>query len=171
MKSTIAAPARTGILTILFIAAFACESAGQVKERTPEELAARADVIAVGKVSALVSQWNSDHSRIFTTVTLAVDQYLKGGNVPGPLNILVAGGEVDGVGEMYSHTATFRRDESILVFAEKDRQGNYRVSGGTQGKYTVTRDGTTGNLIVGETRTLQEMAALVKKAVQDQHQK
>jgi hypothetical protein len=75
------------------------------------------------------------------------------------------------VGELYSHTAVFQSDESVLVFAQKDRQGNYRVSAGQQGKYTVKRDDASGQLMVGGTRTLQEVTALVQKAVLDQNQK
>jgi hypothetical protein len=128
-------------------------------------------VVAVGKVSSLVPQWNEDHSRIFTRVTLSVDQYIKGGSAGQPLTLLVPGGEVDGVGELYSHTAVFQSDESVLVFAQKDREGNYRVSAGQQGKYTVKRDDASGRLMVGGIRTLQEITAVVQKAAIDQNQK
>ena len=171
MHSTIAVLARTGVITSLFIAASSVGATGQVKESTPEDLAKRAEVVAVGRVSGLVSQWNSDRSRIYTTVSLSVDQYLKGGSAAGPLNIRVPGGEVDGVGEAYSHMATFRRDESILVFAERDRDGTYRVSGGQQGKFTIRKDDATGELIAGERMTLKDMTAIVKRAVVDQTQK
>jgi hypothetical protein len=104
-------------------------------------------------------------------VTLSVDQYIKGGSAGQPLTILVPGGEVDGVGELYSHTAVFQSDENVLVFAQKDRQGNYRVSAGQQGKYTVRKDDATGQLMVGGTRTLQEVTAAVQKANVDLNRK
>ena len=141
----------------------------QTREATPEELAARADVVAVGRVSMLAPHWNADHSRIFTTVTLAVDSYLKG-NQGGPLNILVPGGEVDGVGEIYSHTATFRKDEDVLVFVQKDARGNYTVSGGPGGKLNVTKDERTGSAFVGN-RPLADVASAVKNAITRSTQK
>jgi hypothetical protein len=100
MQSRTSALTRTSIITSLFIAACSVQAAGQTRELAPEDLAKQAEVVAVGKVSGLVSQWNADHSRIYTTVTLSVNQYIKGGSAAGPLNIMVAGGEVDGVGEM-----------------------------------------------------------------------
>jgi hypothetical protein len=57
------------------------------------------------------------------------------------------------------------------VFAQKDREGNYRVSAGQQGKYTVKRDDASGRLMVGGIRTLQEITAVVQKAAIDQNQK
>ena len=161
----------TGISLSLLLALPGAGAFSQSKELSTEALAGQAEVVAVGKVTSLVPQWNEDHSRILTRVTLSVDQYIKGGNAGQPLTILVPGGEVDGVGELYSHTAVFQSDESVLVFAQKDRQGNYRVSAGQQGKYTVKRDDASGRLMVGGSRTLQEVTALVQKAIIDQNQK
>jgi len=143
----------------------------QSVEVTPAALAVKADIVAVGTVNSLVAHWNADHSRILTSVTVSVDQYVKGGTPGQPLMIVVPGGEVDGVGELYSHTATFQQGENVLVFAEKDSRGNYRVCSGQQGKYTVRKDESTGNLTVGGTMTLDGMTALVKKAMVDQNQK
>ena len=160
-----------GISLALLLALPGAGALSQSKELTTEALAGQAEVVAVGKVSSLVPQWNEDHSRIFTRVTLSVDQYIKGGSAGQPLTLLVPGGEVDGVGELYSYTAVFQSDESVLVFAQKDREGNYRVSAGQQGKYTVKRDDASGRLMVGGIRTLQEITAVVQKAAIDQNQK
>lgn len=160
-----------GISLALLLALPGAGALSQSKELTTEALAGQAEVVAVGRVSSLVPQWNEDHSRIFTRVTLSVDQYIKGGSAGQPLTLLVPGGEVDGVGELYSHTAVFQSDESVLVFAQKDREGNYRVSAGQQGKYTVKRDDASGRLMVGGIQTLQEITAVVQKAAIDQNQK
>jgi hypothetical protein len=37
-----------------------------------------ADVILIGKVSEQNSRWNEDNSRIYTDVSINVDEYLKG---------------------------------------------------------------------------------------------
>lgn len=165
---------RTVLVTAAFLpvlAFLAPDLRAQSIEVTPAALAVKSDIVAVGKVSSLASRWNGDHSRIFTSVTLSVEQYVKGGTPGQPLTIVVPGGEVDGVGELYSHMATFQQGESVLVFAEKDARGNYRVSSGQQGKYTVSKDETTGQLTVGEKMTLEGMTALVQKAIVDQNQK
>jgi hypothetical protein len=139
----------TGISLALLLVLPGAGVLSQSKELTTEALAGQAEVVAVGKVSSLVS----------------------GGTAGQPLTPPAPGGEVDGVGELYSHTAVFQSDENVLVFAQKDRQGNYRVSAGQQGKYTVRKDDASGQLMVGGTRTLQEVTAIVQKAVLDQQQK
>jgi hypothetical protein len=159
------------VLLALFLGLPGQHAGAQSRELPTEVLATQAEIVAVGKVSSLVSRWNESHSRIVTQVTIAVDQYFKGGTPGSPLTILVPGGEVDGVGELYSHTAVFQRDESVLVFAQKDARGNYGVAAGQQGKYTVKKDDATGRLMVGGTRPLQEVTAVIQKAVLDQHQK
>ena len=155
----------------LLLTALAAELPAQSKAISTQDLARRAEVVAVGKVSGLASQWNESHSRIFTRVTLSVDQYIKGGTAGQPLSIVVPGGEVDGVGEVYSHTATFRRDESVLVFAEKDRQGNYGVSAGREGKFSIRKDDVTGIAMVGGNMTLEQFTASVRKLIEVQNQK
>ena len=64
---------------------------------------------------------------IRTRVTLSVDQFVKGGSPQNSLTIYIPGGEIDGVGEVYSHMPTFRQNEDVVVFAEKDRDDRYRV--------------------------------------------
>ena len=155
------------LLAIVFVAG---SLRAQTRARSPEDLARRAEVVAVGKVSSLASQWSADHSRIFTHVTLAVNQYIKGGGAGQPLVLVVAGGEVGAVGEVYSHMPTFRQDEDVLVFAEKDNTGSYRVSGGHDGKFHLERDETTGKLYVGN-RALDEVTASLRKAVSVQIQR
>ena len=155
----------------LLLAVLTAEVPAQSKGISTEDLAKRAEVVAVGKVSGLASRWNENHSRIFTRVTLSVDQYIKGGTAGQPLSIVVPGGEVDGVGEVYSHTATFRRDESVLVFAEKDKQGNYGVSAGREGKFSIRKDEGTGKAMVGGNLTLEQFTASVRKMIEVQNQK
>ena len=138
----------------------------QTKLATTTELAQRAEVVAVGKVTSLVSEWNEARTMIQTRVTLTVGQFVKGGNDSRTLTIFVPGGEVGGVGELYTHTPAFRPDEDVVVFAEKDEQNHYRVSSGPQGKLTVKRDRGTGALMVSEGRTLDNLTNEVKQAVQ-----
>jgi len=134
-----------------------------------EMLARQADVVVVGKVSRVSSTWNDDKSRIMTTVTVEVDQQVKGAGASA-ITLVTPGGEVDGVGELYSHTAQFKKDEEVVVFAQKDARGHLRVVAGEQGKLNVRADKTTGiRMVAGDTR-LEDFVSHLKemeKAVQD----
>jgi hypothetical protein len=138
----------------------------QTKLATTTELAQRAEVVAVGKVTSLVSEWNETRTMIRTRVTVAVQEYVKGATSDKLLTLYVPGGEVGGVGEIYTHMPSFRPDEDVVVFAEKDKQNRYRISNGLQGKLTVKRDKGTGALMVSEGRTLENLTNEVKQVVE-----
>jgi len=137
----------------------------QTKLASTSELALRAEIVAVGKVASLISEWNENRSMIRTRVTLSVDQFVKGGHGSPTLTLYVPGGEVGAVGEVYSDMPTFRPDEEVVVFAERDVENRYRVSGGPQGKLTVLRDKTTGVPMVAPGQTLEMLTSEVKQAV------
>ena len=106
-----------------------------------KQLSQKSDVILTGKVSKQKSEWNKNKSRIYTNVTIEVDEYLKGSS--GDRNIVVThlGGEVGDVGEWYSHIPKFKNDEEVLLFAKKDSQGkSYKVLDGEDGKLTLHKD-------------------------------
>jgi ATP-dependent protease ClpP protease subunit len=135
---------------------------------TTEDLVRSADIVVVGKVSELKSEWNSDRSRIYSRVTVAVDQHIKGDEGQSSVTISTPGGEVDGVGEMYSHTARFKADEQVIVFAAADRQGQLKVVGGDEGKLTVTKNATTGMQMVSDHEPLTVFTNRLKAIVQAQ---
>jgi hypothetical protein len=140
----------------------------QTKLATTTELAQRAEVVAVGKVTSLVSEWSDNHSSIQTRVNLSVSEYLKGNSSGTSLTLVIPGGEIDGVGEVYSDMPRFRTAEEVFVFATKDTRGLYRVAGGDQGKYTLQRDAVTGKLSVAGDKSLEEFSASVRTALQVQ---
>lgn len=140
----------------------------QSKELPAEELTDRAELVAVGKVNALRSEWNTARTRIVTHVTVAVDQYLKGEQPRRSLVITVPGGEVDGVGELYTHAARFKNDEDVVVFVERDSRGTLRVLGGEQGKFSITKDQHTDKQMVSHQKTLDEFKTQIRLAVQRQ---
>ncbi|HTX99353.1 MAG TPA: hypothetical protein VMG09_04990 [Bacteroidota bacterium] len=133
---------------------------------TTDDLARQADVVAVGHVSSLVPQWDETHSRIRTQVTIAVSQNVKGTSAGSTLTLLVPGGELDGVGEMYSDIPVFRRDEDVVVFAQRSVQGSYRVAGGLLGKFTVAKDELTGRAMVSDRLSVDEFASQLRSAIE-----
>lgn len=139
----------------------------QTKSTKPVELARQAEIVAVGTVTSVVSEWNENHSSIRTRVDLAVSEFLKGSNADKSLSLVIPGGEVDGVGELYSHMPRFQANEEVFVFARKDTRGIYRVAGGSEGKYSLQRDGVTGKLSVAGDKPLDELRSSIKEALQD----
>ena len=145
-------------------------SLAQSKKLSTDELVQSSEVVAHGKVRELKSEWNEARSRIRTRITLSVDDYLKG-NGDGAMEIFVPGGEIGSVGEVYSHVAKFTKDEEVVVFAKKDRQGRFRVSGGSQGKFTVTKDERSGRNVVSQYWLLDDFRAKIQKLVHGQGKK
>ncbi len=130
-----------------------------------EEIARQADVVAVGTVDRLRSEWNANKSRIQTRVTIRVEQPLKGAPPGVELTVLVPGGEVDGVGEVYSHTDRFRQEEEVVVVAKRDSRGTLRIATGDRGKLLITHDQATGKRIIQNVGTLDEVTARVVRAL------
>ena len=137
---------------------------GQQKAVTLEELTKTSDVIAVGQVKNLTSEWDESGSRIRTKVLLSVDQYIAGAGSGTTLTLYVPGGEVDGVGELYTHMPVFKKEEQVMVFAAQDKQHHYRVSAGEQGKITLKKD-EAGRMVVPGHASLEEFTSEVKNAV------
>ncbi len=158
---------KTAVYTMILVPALVPFSSGQTSQRSTYALAREADVVAVGKVTATKGEWDRARSRIVTRVTVAVGEYLKGG-AGNVLTVTTLGGEVDGVGEWYSHTARFAADEDVVVFARRDAEGDFRIRGGQEGKISITKDEVTGRTRVGGQMTLDEFRARIKAAVQEQ---
>jgi len=133
-----------------------------------DQLIRESDVIVVGAVGALKSEWNADRSRIQTVVTIRVDETVKGSVQGGSLTVVVPGGEVDGVGEWYSHTARFQDTEQVVVFAKKDQKGVMRVTGGEHGKFLVKAGTDAGSKIIPNVGTLEDFTSQVKHTVKAQ---
>lgn len=135
---------------------------------TTEDLAQRADVVVIGKVTAVKSEWSADRSRIYSKVTVLVDEHIKGDDPRQSVVIATPGGEIDGVGEVYSHTARFKEDEQVIVFATKDQQGKLNVVGGDEGKLTVSKDKLTGLQVVADGELFTTFTSRLKSVVKAQ---
>ena len=153
-------------MCVLLLTAALSTALAQQKEKSVDELAKESDVVAVGRVTALKSEWDAGKTRIITRVSLAVDEYLKAGNERSKtVTIVTLGGEVEGVGEVYTHVPTFRQSESVVVMLRKDNRGDYRVSGGTQGKYSIERNLENGRLTVAGGVAVDDFTTSIKQSV------
>ena len=154
---------------IFLISSFVpCSLRSQQNKSIPDQLSQEADVIVVGNVDRLTSEWDAKKSRIQTKVTIAVSDIIKGENNSHSLTVVIPGGEVDGIGEWYSHTASFKKDENVVVFAKKDMQGMLRVASGQMGKYTIKKDETTGRRMIPNIGYLDQFTSHIKTVLQSQ---
>ena len=157
-------------LSVMLVCGIVASSLGQPSITMTDALAKEAEVVAVGKVTAATAQWDQTKSRIVTRVTMAVGEYLKGG-AGSVITVTAPGGEVDGVGEWYSHSARFVKDEDVVVFAGRDAKGDLRIRGGAEGKISITRDDLTGKPRISDQITLDDLRTRIKTVVQEQDQK
>ena len=134
-----------------------------------KSLSDNADIILTGKVTQQKSEWNADRTRIFTKVTVTVEEYLKGSQNQGSITIAHPGGEVDEVGEIYSHVPRFYDNENVLLFLQKDGDNrNYKVLEGESGKISLTVDKMTGEKITSDRKNVSAYKKQIKSFVEQQ---
>ena len=81
-----------------------------------DQLASGADTIVVGTVSHTEAFWDLDQSSIYTAVTLAVDDQLKGPPLGRTVSLLVLGGTVGEMGMAVSDMPRFALGEQAVLF-------------------------------------------------------
>jgi len=134
-----------------------------------KDLSKGADIIVTGKVVDQKSQWNSEKSKIYTQVTLQVEEFLKGSTNQDRVIITHLGGEVGSVGETYSHIPTFKNDEDVLVFLKKsEKDQSLRVFEGDGGKVTLYQDKISGEKVTSKNIKVSEMKKEIKNNVERQ---
>jgi hypothetical protein len=138
----------------------------QSRALSTQELTDLSDVVAVGNVSAMKSEWNLDKSRIITRVDITVREFLKGGGSDPSLVVVTFGGEVGDVGEIYSGSPRFNRNEEVVVFARRKSGQEHELAGGGQGRCPVTEDKKTGVKMVRHSIRLDDFRAQVITAAQ-----
>ena len=81
-----------------------------------KELTDKAETIIVGKVGKQHSEWDSNHKMIYTTVTVNVDDYLKGDEKSKIQIIKVPGGKIGDVHLKVIGAPSFDDGEKALLF-------------------------------------------------------
>ena len=88
----------TIILWMIFCASADAQQPNQAMQKAVQELSDQSDLVVVGKVAKINSQWNKDKSRIYTNVTVDVDEFVKGNTSSRSIVVRHLGGEVGSVG-------------------------------------------------------------------------
>jgi len=129
-----------------------------------QELTKGADLIVTGKVHKKVSGWNDKKTRIYTKTTLQVDEVLKGKKGGATVEVTSPGGEVDGIGELYTHMPRFEDAEEVLVFLKKsEKDGNYRVYNGEEGKISIPTEAKAQKNEKNAAMQLNDLKAQIRK--------
>lgn len=116
-----------------------------------------ADIILTGKVTGKTSEWTNNKTSIISKITISASEYLKGSSGDKIL-VTCLGGEVNGVGELYTHLPVFNIDEDVLLFLRKDRISyNFVVLGGEAGKVKLSKEQVTNNMLTGSSVKLSTL--------------
>jgi len=106
-------------------------------------LTAQSDEVIIGRCTALESRWVD--RRLVTVATISVDETLKGQKAP-QISVVIPGGIDTGrkipVAMIVDEAPRIVPDEAVLLFLRASSRipGSYRVTGLSQGKFTIVRD-------------------------------
>ena len=155
------------LFVILLLSGFKITSLSQTMPTDIKDLSIGADVILTGKVTKQNSSWNKDKTRIYTDVTLEVEEYLKGNNNNKTLVVTTPGGEVGDVGELYTHMPRFSADEEVLLFVKKDSKDmSYKVLNGEEGKIALYTDKKTGEKVTTSNKKVSTLKNEIKNHIE-----
>ena len=111
-----------------------------MKQLNLQELTDKASHVIVGKVISKKSSWNPDRTKIYTDVTISVQEQIKGSLKERDIVVRYLGGEIpeEDIGMKVLEMPEFKMDEEAVLFIKPDEMDTtYKVVGGCQGKYTV----------------------------------
>lgn len=153
------------ITTVFFLASFAQLFA---QGGNLEKLAKDSELIVTGKVIERQAEWNEDKTRIYTRVRVSVDEFLKGEQSENIITVTHLGGEIGEVGELYTGTARFEKDEEVVLFLKKDKKDRLRITGGNKGKYKIKRVNTGGTGGLSKSAATDNFINRIKRIVKRQ---
>ncbi len=149
-------------LVVIFTGIFTITYSQQANAKL-KQLSKQADIIVTGKVSNQKSSWNSNKTRIYTQATLQVNDYLKGNNRGNTVTVIYPGGEVGGIGELYTHMPRFKNNEDVLVFLKKEKNSNnYNVYDGENGKIRIIKNAKTGEEVTNSNIRISYLKTQIK---------
>ena len=143
---------RVGVLALALISIIlSCAGSAQATTFTvpsDDELIIGARAIVRGKVLSLTSRLDPAQDRIFTYITLRVNEVLKGRIVERKIVLKQEGGQLGTRGSIVFGTPQFNLGEEVLLYLDTWRDGSLRVHQMLLGKFTVVTDPTLGRKVV-----------------------
>lgn len=121
--------------------------ATQVEYRSIEMMGTDAQRIVRGTVVDVRPFWNEARTRILTETTVEIAEDFKGSGSP-TVRVIQFGGVLDDIRMTVAGALEWSAGEEVILFLEESLPGRHRVSGFSQGKFSVERDPATGREFV-----------------------
>jgi len=110
-----------------------------------QKLTQRAEIIVVGRCTAIQSAWNAKRTLISTYVSYDVEETLKEGLWDKQIVVKTLGGTVGSITQMIVDGPTFEVGERALLFlTASDEPATFRIQGVRRGKLRIYSDSRTG---------------------------
>ena len=102
-----------------------------MRKFSTQELANRAQWIVLGQVSRIHSEWNVEHTMIYSYSTISVQDWIKGNPQGTSVAVRTEGGEVGTFACYVSDEPCFTAGETVLLFLEPEPEcpGTLKVAG------------------------------------------
>lgn len=113
-----------------------------------DDLIVGARAIITGKVLSVGSRLDTRQDRIFTYITIRVEEVLKGRITKREIVLKQAGGQVADRGSVVFGTPEFKTGEQLLLYLGTWPDGSLRVYQMMLGKFSITADPQTGQRLV-----------------------
>ena len=113
-----------------------------------DTLIIEARAIVRGKVLSVTSQLDAEQDRVFTYITLRVNEILKGQIVGRKITIKEPGGEAGNRGSLVFGTPRFARGEKVLLYLDTWADGSLRVHQMFLGRFSIVHEASTGKSMV-----------------------
>jgi hypothetical protein len=103
------------------------------------ELTRRSDIIVLGTVTSIASDWNVNRTAIETRIDLKIEEIFKGRADHGRITFHQLGGVVGEIASSVSEAASFEEGERVAVFLFRNDRERLQLVGFFQGKFVVER--------------------------------
>ena len=116
-----------------------------------EEMATESSLVVRARIASQSTHWTANHEGIYTRIEAVALGSLKGLPAGGQrLEIIQAGGEIDGVSLDWSGRPTFQEGEDLILFLQPYEPSSpaderYLIVGGKQGRMRVKADPRNGS--------------------------
>lgn len=144
------------------VAAGAAARASTFLKVSVQDLLRTSHGVVHAKVTDVRSEWNADHSYIFTYVTLDVKRTLMGEKRP-TLEVRVPGGQVGDFHAVMEGAPEFHVGDEVVAFLGTWDDGALMVEGYFQGLSRVDRDSAGNEFLRGGSGDGQTIAALARQ--------
>jgi hypothetical protein len=103
-----------------------------------EDLTRLSSDVFYGRVISTETEWNAQRTRIYTRISVRIDETFKGSLGRSQIvTVIQLGGKKDGVTWDYSGRPVFSVGESVVLFTTRGKNNNLTVVGLKQGKMQV----------------------------------